>query len=144
MSPELEPLDGDRWPAGSDPACIERRAARSDRASTRPAPESARSTGRLRRHDAHAATAASPCGWGWPSVTAIGEKLAERIVAERDATAPFRDMADLVRRAGLTAAQLEALADRGRVRRFGLSRRQALWEAGNAAQDEARATWAAR
>ena len=44
-------------------------------------------------------------------------------------------MADLVRRTRLTTAQLEALAAAGAFDCFGLTRREALWLAGKAAQD---------
>ena len=37
----------------------------------------------------------------------------ERIVAERDAHGPFRDLRDLVRRTGVTEVQLEALSTDG-------------------------------
>ena len=50
--------------------------------------------------------AAGPVRACAPSATT----LAERIEAERGAGGPYRDMADLARRAGLTAAHLEALA----------------------------------
>jgi error-prone DNA polymerase len=43
-------------------------------------------------------------------------------------------MADLARRTGLVAAQLEALATAGAFGCFGLSRREALWAAGAVAQ----------
>jgi error-prone DNA polymerase len=72
---------------------------------------------------------------GLAEVTRIGEKVAERIVAERDANGPFRSMEDLVRRTGLVTAQLEALATAGAFDEFGLTRREALWRAGSAAQD---------
>ena len=68
---------------------------------------------------------------GLTSVTGIGRTLAERIVAERNRQ-PYADMNDVVRRAGLTVAQTEALATAGAFDRFGLSRRQALWNAGYA------------
>ena len=42
-------------------------------------------------------------------------------------------MADLARRVGLTADQVEALATAGAFDRFGVSRREALWGAGAAA-----------
>lgn len=74
---------------------------------------------------------------GLGAVTGIGEKVALRIVAERDAQGPFRDMRDLVRRCDLTVAQLEALATAGAFDCFGLTRREALWSAGTAAQDRA-------
>jgi error-prone DNA polymerase len=74
---------------------------------------------------------------GLGAVTGIGEKVAARIVAERDAKGPFRDMRDLVRRCDLTVAQLEALATAGAFDCFGLTRREAIWSAGTAAQDRA-------
>ena len=51
-------------------------------------------------------------------VSSIGKAVAERIVAEREARGPYRDMADVSRRAGLNATQLEALAAAGSVRRI--------------------------
>jgi error-prone DNA polymerase len=71
---------------------------------------------------------------GLGAVRTLGEEVAERIVAERD-HGPYRDMADVARRAGLTAAQLEALATADAFACFGLDRRAALWGAGAAAQD---------
>ena len=68
---------------------------------------------------------------GLTSVTGIGRTLAETIVAERDQE-PYADMNDVVRRAGLTVPQTEALATAGAFDGFGLSRRQALWNAGYA------------
>ena len=68
---------------------------------------------------------------GLDSVRGIGLDVAERIVAAR-AEAPFADVTDLSRRAGLTSAQLEALATAGAFDGFGLDRRQALWVAGAA------------
>ena len=49
--------------------------------------------------------------------------------------APYADLNDVVRRAGLTVAQTEALATAGAFDGFGLSRRQALWNAGYADND---------
>lgn len=74
---------------------------------------------------------------GLADVTSIGVKVAERIVAEREQHGPYRDMADLSRRADLDAAQLEALAAAGAFECFDLQPRQALWLAGEAAQDRA-------
>jgi error-prone DNA polymerase len=68
---------------------------------------------------------------GLTEVQGIGKDLAERIVRER-AVAPFRTMNDLVRRTGITVPQTEALATAGAFDSFGLSRRQALWNAGYA------------
>ncbi|GAB3150912.1 error-prone DNA polymerase [Micromonospora sonneratiae] len=72
---------------------------------------------------------------GLSSVRTLGDDLAERIEAERTADGPYRDMADLARRVGLTAAQLEALATADAFACFGVTRREALWAAGAAAQD---------
>jgi error-prone DNA polymerase len=65
-------------------------------------------------------------------VRTIGTDLAERIVAER-ASAPFSSMADLARRVGLSADQVEALATAGAFDSFEVGRRDALWGAGAAA-----------
>jgi error-prone DNA polymerase len=72
---------------------------------------------------------------GLAAVKTIGSKVAGQIVDERAAHGPYVDMADLVRRTGITAAQVEALATAGAFNCFGLSRRQALWEAGRAAEE---------
>ncbi|HEX7738583.1 MAG TPA: error-prone DNA polymerase [Marmoricola sp.] len=69
------------------------------------------------------------CRLGLDSVRGIGADVAARIVAARE-EAPFTDMTDLSRRAGLTSAQLEALATAGACAGFGLDRRGALWQAG--------------
>ncbi len=66
---------------------------------------------------------------GFTSVQGLGREVAERIVTQR-AEAPFVSMNDVVRRTGLTVAQTEALATAGAFDGFGLSRRQALWNAG--------------
>jgi error-prone DNA polymerase len=72
---------------------------------------------------------------GLSSVRSIGDDLAARIETERSTHGPYRDMADLARRAGLSTAHLEALAAADAFAGFGLSRRQALWTAGAAAQE---------
>ncbi|HZX04871.1 error-prone DNA polymerase, partial [Kribbella sp.] len=72
---------------------------------------------------------------GLAEVRTVGEKGAKLIVEERDRGGPFATMADLVRRTGITAAQVEALATAGAFDCFGLDRRQALWEAGRAAEE---------
>jgi error-prone DNA polymerase len=74
---------------------------------------------------------------GLAAIKGIGRPLAERIVAERDAHGPYLDQADLVRRTGLRAAQLESLATADAFASLGLTMRQALWAAGAAAQDRA-------
>ncbi|MFI5427937.1 hypothetical protein [Aeromicrobium sp. UC242_57] len=68
---------------------------------------------------------------GFDEVQGIGKDVAQRIVAERERR-PYADMADVSRRAGLTVAQMESLATAGAFDSFGLSRRQALWNAGYA------------
>ncbi|RNE66465.1 error-prone DNA polymerase [Cryobacterium tepidiphilum] len=74
---------------------------------------------------------------GLAEVSGIGEALAERIVAERTADGPYRSMADVARRVGLTTEQLEALAAAGAFAGLGLERREALWSAGEASQERA-------
>jgi error-prone DNA polymerase len=70
---------------------------------------------------------------GLSSVRGIGDDLAEAIVAERAVHGPYRSMADLSRRIGTSAEQLEALATAGAFESFGTGRREALWGAGAAA-----------
>lgn len=72
---------------------------------------------------------------GLASVRNVGEKVAERIVAERDAHGPYADLRDLVRRVELSTAQLEALATGGALETLGVTRREALWAAGALAQE---------
>ncbi|GAB2605232.1 error-prone DNA polymerase [Kribbella endophytica] len=74
---------------------------------------------------------------GLAEVRHVGTKDAERIVAERNSNGPFASMADLVRRTGITAKQVDALATAGAFECFGLDRRQAIWEAGSAAEERA-------
>ncbi|MBO0810749.1 MAG: error-prone DNA polymerase [Microlunatus sp.] len=68
---------------------------------------------------------------GFTAVQGLGTEVAERIVAERERR-PYANINDVVRRAGLTVKQAEALATSGAFDSFGLSRRQALWNAGYA------------
>jgi error-prone DNA polymerase len=88
---------------------------------------------------------------GLSSVRTLGDEAAEAIEAERDRGGPYRDLPDLTRRLALaghplTVAQLEALATADAFASFGarenaggklrgLSRREALWAAGAAAQE---------
>jgi error-prone DNA polymerase len=72
---------------------------------------------------------------GFAGVKSVGVPAATTIVEEREKNGPYADMADLVRRTGLTAVQVEALATAGAFDSFGLSRRQALWNAGRAAEE---------
>ncbi len=70
---------------------------------------------------------------GLEGVRTIGEDLAKAIVAEREANGAYTSMADLSRRIGLSADQVEALATAGAFDSFGATRRDALWGAGAAA-----------
>lgn len=70
---------------------------------------------------------------GLAGISGIGAALATRIVTEREASGPYASLADLVYRTGLTTAQLESLATAGTFDSLGLSRRQAIWDSGNAA-----------
>ncbi|MDQ0736684.1 error-prone DNA polymerase [Arthrobacter agilis] len=72
---------------------------------------------------------------GLASVESLGVKLAERIVTERERNGPYEDMPDLARRTGVNAGQLEALAASGAFDSMGLSRREALWNAGPASTE---------
>jgi error-prone DNA polymerase len=69
---------------------------------------------------------------GLSSVRTIGDDLATQIVAERSVR-PYTSMADLSRRVGLSADQVEALATGGAFDCFQAPRREALWAAGAAA-----------
>jgi len=71
---------------------------------------------------------------GLSGVRHVRTETAERIVAERERGGPYRDMADLVRRTGISTAQVEALATAGAFGCFRLARRTALWAAAAAAQ----------
>ncbi|WP_210481449.1 error-prone DNA polymerase [Naasia sp. SYSU D00948] len=72
---------------------------------------------------------------GLAEVASIGKKLAERIVEERERHGDYTSQADLARRVGLTAPQLESLAAAGAFASLGLGQREALWGAGAAAQE---------
>jgi error-prone DNA polymerase len=84
---------------------------------------------------------------GLKEVRTIGDELAERIQAERERGGPYRDLRDLARRMAvvaqetgtkpLSAANLEALATADAFAGLGLTRREALWAAGTAAQERA-------
>jgi error-prone DNA polymerase len=80
--------------------------------------------------------AGGPAVWiGLVLVRGLGDELAGRIVAERQAQGPYASPEDLVRRVpGLSVAQLEALATAGALGCFGLDRRRALWVAGAVAR----------
>jgi error-prone DNA polymerase len=87
--------------------------------------------------DVHRRDAGFAVRLGLDEVKGIGAPLATRIVAERECGGDFTTMADLVRRVGVTTAQLEFLAAAGAFDSLGLGQREALWSAGSAAQDRA-------
>ncbi|MBC7517470.1 MAG: error-prone DNA polymerase [Microbacteriaceae bacterium] len=74
---------------------------------------------------------------GLSEIRGIGAELAKKIVAERVAYGDYLDLPELVHRTGLETAQLEALASAGAFESFGLTQREALWAAGDAAQNRA-------
>ncbi|MFT4212686.1 MAG: error-prone DNA polymerase [Microbacterium sp.] len=124
----LEPADaaGPRAPTGLD-GCVHRPQPKPGRFLPEAPDESA----------AHRRDGVFAVRLGLGQVTGIGAEVATRIVAERDRGGAYRDLRDLVRRADLTAAHLEALATAGAFACFGLSRREAIWLAGSAAEDRA-------
>ncbi|GGF32046.1 error-prone DNA polymerase [Subtercola lobariae] len=73
---------------------------------------------------------------GLAEIKSIGKKVAERIVTERERGGEYLSMADVARRNDLNTVQMEALASAGAFTTLKLTRREALWEAGNAAQDK--------
>jgi error-prone DNA polymerase len=85
--------------------------------------------------DDHRRDSAFAVRLGLDEVSGISTKLATKIVEERQRTGEFADMNDLVRRVGLSTAQLELLSAAGAFDTFGLTRREAMWNAGNASQD---------
>ena len=72
---------------------------------------------------------------GLASVRGVGKETAKRIVSERDRHGPFRDAADVTRRVGLSATQVESLASAGAFDDCGITRREALWAAGHLAKE---------
>jgi error-prone DNA polymerase len=121
----LEPVaSGNTCPTGRD-ACLEREQPEVGKFDEKAAFDS----------DVHRRDGAFAVRLGLAGVKSIGLKPATLIVEEREKNGPYADMADLVRRTGLTAVQVEALATAGAFDSFGLSRRQALWTAGRAAEE---------
>jgi error-prone DNA polymerase len=72
---------------------------------------------------------------GLAAVRTVGEPLATRLVDERAAHGPYRDIPDVAHRVGLSAAQAEALATGGAFDQLTPHRRQALWSAGAVAAE---------
>lgn len=125
LEPVHEPADGPRLgPTGLD-SCAQRRQPPVGDFDLQAPDESA----------AHRRDGRFSVRLGLGGVKGIGAKVAERVVAAREAEGPFRDLRDLVRRTSLTAVQLEALATAGAFDGIGLTRREAIWLAGSAALD---------
>jgi error-prone DNA polymerase len=85
--------------------------------------------------DDHRRDAAFAVRLGLDEVSGISTAMATKIVAERERAGEYGSMNDLVRRVGLSTAQLELLSASGAFDTLGLTRREAMWNAGNAAQD---------
>jgi error-prone DNA polymerase len=118
LEPLSGPLDDQQPPTGMDSCCL---------AEQPPVgPFERGSPDRSREHRRDGACAVR---LGFTAVHGIGRQVAEIIVAERE-QAPFVDVNDVIRRTRLTVAQTEALATAGAFDSFGLTRRQALWQAG--------------
>jgi error-prone DNA polymerase len=63
-------------------------------------------------------------------ISSVGTEDAEALVAEREASGPYRDIADLARRSRLSYDGLEALVKGGACDGFWKPRRDLLWELG--------------
>jgi len=115
---DLEPIRPSEDPTGM-PSCLDRHQPEAGRFARR-APD---------RTLDHRRDGSFAVRLGLTEVQGIGRDLAAAIVEERLAS-PFRNLNDVVRRTGLNVKQTEALATAGAFDCFGLSRRQALWNAG--------------
>ena len=72
---------------------------------------------------------------GLASVRGLGSEAASDLVEARDRVGTFRTVADLSREAGLGVDRVVALARAGACDSLGLTRRQAVWAAGQAATE---------
>jgi error-prone DNA polymerase len=66
---------------------------------------------------------------GLRQIDGLPEHVAAALVSAREAGGPFRDIADLRVRGGLSPAHIERLASADAFTSLGLSRREALWDA---------------
>jgi len=66
---------------------------------------------------------------GLRQIDGLPENVAAALVAEREGSGPYRDVADLRTRAGLSPAHIERLASADAFTSLSLTRRQALWDA---------------
>ena len=67
---------------------------------------------------------------GFGYINGMGAEAAQQIVLEREANGPYRSLSDLVRRVPLSVEASENLIAVGSFDRFGLGRREALWQLG--------------
>lgn len=72
---------------------------------------------------------------GLSTVHGLGVHGAEAVVQARREGGPYKRIADLSRRAGISVSQVEALAAAGALGSMGIERREALWAAGCAAHE---------
>lgn len=66
---------------------------------------------------------------GLRQIDGLHEHVAATLVSARDSGGPYRDIADLRARSGLSPAHIERLASADAFTSLGLTRRQALWDA---------------
>ena len=66
---------------------------------------------------------------GLRQVDGLPEHIAARLITEREENGPFKDVAELRERAGLSPAHIERLASADCFTSMKLTRRQALWDA---------------
>ncbi|MBU7572665.1 MAG: error-prone DNA polymerase [Hydrogenophaga sp.] len=66
---------------------------------------------------------------GLRQIDGLPEHIAAALVSAREGSGPYRDIADLRARAGLSPAHIERLASADAFTSLGLTRRQALWDA---------------
>jgi error-prone DNA polymerase len=66
---------------------------------------------------------------GLRQIDGLPEHVAAALVSAREAGGPYRDIADLRARGGLSPAHIERLASADAFTSLGLTRRQALWDA---------------
>ena len=91
---------------------------------------------RLRRRTSTGAASAARSrigtgsGSGLAYVKTLSGDAARRIVLEREANGPYRSLADFIRRCPIGPDAVENLIAVGAFDRFGLSRREALWQVG--------------
>jgi len=130
---------GGREPRVGDPGCSGTRRApitgNPDCTSPRQPPVGAFDPDAPDTSTAHRRDGAHAVRLGLARITGLGAETAAAIVAERERGGPYLSTTELVRRTGIDRRQVEALAGAGALGALGLSRREALWQAGAAARD---------